>query len=107
MSDPSPETPERENAWKALAKRGQATLRIRDGSASLRLWSIVRQGRRVWLASFTARQRRGESLEQMVRRGLSEITKREVEGNPKPSPAEATRRKQRHLLRYSPETRPM
>ena len=96
------------NVWSELAKVAHVAMRMNRGRASIRLWAICQHSpNTVHLASFTARQREAEDVEAMLWRALSEFRKREIEGNPKPRPEEAERRKQRRMLRDAPETRPM
>ncbi len=100
------------DVWEALAKIRNVRLRCwssSDGSrhsASITLYGEFSR-RNLTSASFTARQRSGETIEAMVWRAIVELQRRELEGNPKPSAREIERRKRSKLLAKADTSRPM
>lgn len=91
------------DVWDALSKIRRVKLRCSTSSDGiLRHAGITLYGefncQRGASASFTARLKQGETLEAMVWRAIVELQRRELDGNPKPSPKVVEQRKLRKLL---------
>lgn len=96
------------NTWAALAEIQHARLRCYtynsgrvSASISLHTWNGGNP------ASFTAKLRKGETLEAMVCRAIVELHRRERDGMPRTRPAAIMWRRNRKLLESADRGRPM